>query len=158
MTNDDPKKFEEFNKYFPKVKLVFGDGKRLRFPADHFDIVFSNAVVEHVGGGDEQRRFIYSLIRVGKRAFVTTPNYWFPIDAHTLIPFVHWFPQNIRYYIYRRMGRSYWADVNHLNLLASNHFISLFPRKYKPKIYRQRILGITSSLIAVVEKKEWKQQ
>jgi len=152
LTNGSPEKFKDFNKYFPKVKLVFGNGKNLEFPDNHFDIVFSNAVVEHVGGVDEQRRFIQSLIRVGERAFITTPNYWFPVDAHTLIPFAHWLPKGIRFYIYKKMGRSYWADDNHLNLLSAKRFISLFPREYKPKIYRQRIFGITSSLIAVAEK------
>ncbi|MFH1957597.1 MAG: methyltransferase domain-containing protein [bacterium] len=52
LTNDESEKFKNFNRRFPKVRLVFGDGKNLPFPDNCFDIVFSNAVVEHVGGGE----------------------------------------------------------------------------------------------------------
>jgi len=75
------------------------------------------------------------------------------MDAHTLILFAHWLPQKIKFWIYRKLGRQYWADINHLNLLASRRFLSLFPKGIKVRLYKQRIFGvITSSLIAVVEK------
>ena len=152
LTNDKPERFNDFNKEFPGVKLLFGDGKKLEFSDNCFDIVFSNAVIEHVGGGENQKCFIQEIIRVGKRAFISTPNYRFPLEAHTLIPFAHWFPLKIRFWIYKRLGRGYWADVNHLNLLTERLFLSLFPAGIKVKIYKQRILGIASNLIAVVEK------
>lgn len=41
-----------------KVKLLFVDGKNMDFPDNCFDIVFRNAVVEHVGGRREKT--IYS--------------------------------------------------------------------------------------------------
>ena len=28
--------------------------------------------------------------------FVTTPNRWFPLEVHTLLPFVHWLPGRAR--------------------------------------------------------------
>jgi len=49
LTNDNPEKFKNFKKYLPEIKLVFGDGRALNFSDNHFDIVFSNAVIEHVG-------------------------------------------------------------------------------------------------------------
>ena len=33
-------KFKDFNRCFPKVKLIFSNGKNLDFPDNHFDIVF----------------------------------------------------------------------------------------------------------------------
>jgi len=152
LTNDNPERFREFKKYFPEIKLIFGDGKNLNFPDDHFDIVFCNTVVEHVGCNLEQKKFIEEICRMGKRIFVTTPNYWFPLDPHTLIPCVHWLPQKIKYWIYRKLGRGFWANINHLNLLASKRFLSLFPKGIKVRLYKQRMFGITSSLIALVEK------
>ncbi|MFA5270773.1 MAG: methyltransferase domain-containing protein [Candidatus Omnitrophota bacterium] len=152
LTNDNPERFNDFNKKFPEVKLLFSDGKKLEFSDNCFDVVFSNAVIEHVGGREDQRRFIQEIIRVGKRAFITTPNYRFPLEAHTLIPFAHWFPLKIRFWIYKKLGRGYWADVNHLNLLTERSFLSLFPVGIKVKVYKQRILGIASNLIAVAEK------
>jgi len=152
LTNEEPGKFKDFNKNYPKVKLIFGDGKNLDFPDDYFDIVFCNAVVEPVGEYQEQKKFIYEICRVGKKIFVTTPNYWFPLDAHTLIPFAHWLPQKIKRKIYKMFGREYWADINHLNLLSEKKFVSLFPEGIDIKLYKQKIFGITSNFIAVVEK------
>ena len=40
-------------------------------------------MIEHVGGEEEQRRFVAEVLRVGRRAFITTPNRWFPIEVHT---------------------------------------------------------------------------
>jgi hypothetical protein len=31
LTNEEPEKFKDFNKHYPKVKLIFGDGKKFRF-------------------------------------------------------------------------------------------------------------------------------
>jgi len=59
LTNDNPERFKDFEKYFPEIKLIFGNGKALNFPDNHFDIAFSNAVVEHVGGG-RRAKTIYS--------------------------------------------------------------------------------------------------
>jgi len=109
-------------------------------------------VVEHTGRKEQQRKFIYELCRVGKKIFITTPNYWFPVDLHTLIPFAHWLPQKVKFWIYRKLGREWWADVSHLNLLTPKKFLSLFPKGIKVRLYKQRMLGITSNLIALVEK------
>jgi len=84
---------ERFAAAFPLVKAVQADGRELPFADREFDLGFSNAVVEHVAGGrDEQRRFLFELCRVAERVFVTTPNRFFPLDPHTLLPFVHWLP------------------------------------------------------------------
>jgi len=152
LTNDDPERFKDFHKHFPMVKLVFGDGRNLEFPSNYFDIVFSNAVVEHVGKEEEQRKFIYELCRVGKRIFITTPNRWFPVDPHTLIPFAHWLPQKIKFWIYKKLGREYWAHLNHLNPLTPKNFLSLFPSEKQVRLFKQSVLGIPCNLIAIVEK------
>lgn len=152
LAHDNFERFKDFNQAFPRVKLIFGDGKKVPFSDNCFDVVFCNAVVEHVGNREEQRKFIHELIRIGKKAFITTPNYFCPIDAHTLIPFAHWLPIKLRFWIYRSMGRDYFADINRLNLLSEKEFIALFPKQVKVKLYRQKILGITTNLIISAEK------
>lgn len=154
VTNGDEGKYDDFIKCFPKVKLVFGDGKNLKYPDNKFDIVFSNAVIEHVGNREEQKRFAQELLRVGRRLFITTPNYWFPIELHTLIPLVHWLPLKITFWIYKKLGREYWADIGHLNLLRPKQFVQCFPSNVNIRLYKQRCLGITATLIAVVDKNE----
>jgi hypothetical protein len=88
---------ERFEAAFPQVRAVRADGRDLPFADAEFDVAFSNAVVEHVAGGREgQRRFVHELCRVSQRVFVTTPNRMFPLEVHTLLPFVHWLPAAAR--------------------------------------------------------------
>src|SRR6478752_8315127 len=72
---------DRFAAAFPHVTAVRADGRELPFADGAFDIGFTNAVVEHVGGGREgQRQFVGELCRVAQRVFVTTPNRWFPLE------------------------------------------------------------------------------
>jgi len=104
-----------------------------------FDIGFSNAVVEHVAGGREgQRRFVGELCRVARRVYVTTPNRWFPLDPHTLLPFAHWLPPGpARERCWRARG---FDDV--LDPLGPRELAALFP-------YPVRVFNGGLTLIAV---------
>jgi hypothetical protein len=106
------------------VRFVVADGRRLPFADGEFDVAVSNAVVEHVGGEDDQRAFVHELCRVGTRVFVSTPNRWFPIEVHTLLPFVHWVPRARARPIMRAVGGEVAADVR---LLGPREFRALFP-------------------------------
>src|SRR3954470_23846690 len=60
-----PTGLERFAEAFPRVRVVQADGRELPFGDGEFELAFSNAVVEHVGGGREaQRRFVGELCRV----------------------------------------------------------------------------------------------
>lgn len=154
LVNGSLEPFDNFRKVFPKVTLVQGDGRKLDYPDNHFDIVFSNAVVEHVGPRENQRRFIHELVRVGKRFFITTPNRWFPLDPHTMIPLAHWLDHPKQAWIYRKLGRAHSADINNLNLIGSADFRALFPETVNVRIIKQRMLGWPATLLAVGEKKQ----
>ncbi len=73
-------------------KFVRADGRRLPFRDNAFDLVFSNAVVEHVGEAREQEEFVGEHGRVGMAWAMTTPNRWFPLEPHTLAMLRHWNP------------------------------------------------------------------
>ena len=68
---------------------VQADGLALPFQDQEFDLVFSNAVIEHVGNQSNQLQFINEHSRVGKNWMLTTPNRLFPIESHTQILFRH---------------------------------------------------------------------
>ena len=85
-----------FRESYPRARYVQGDALALPFEDGEFDVAFSNAVIEHVGGPEEQRRFVDEALRVARRAFVTTPNRWFPVEVHTRLPLVHWLPDAAR--------------------------------------------------------------
>jgi SAM-dependent methyltransferase len=107
---------------------VQGDALALPFEDGAFDVVFSNAVVEHVGGPEAQRRFVEEALRVGSRVFLTTPNRWFPIEVHTLLPLVHWLPEPLAHRAYD-LARKPWAKENHL--LGPGDLRELFPGEVK---------------------------
>jgi len=69
---------------------VRGTGLALPFGGQSFDVVLSNAVIEHVGGRPEQERFVAEHLRVAARWVITTPNRWFPIEPHTGVFLRHW--------------------------------------------------------------------
>lgn len=77
---------------FP-VTRVFCDGLRLPFEDDAFDLVISNAVIEHVGDAAAQRTFVAEHHRVGRAFIMTTPNRWGPVEVHTRTVVRHWSPR-----------------------------------------------------------------
>ncbi|HEY0443109.1 MAG TPA: methyltransferase domain-containing protein [Candidatus Limnocylindrales bacterium] len=141
----------EFQRLFPSVTAVTADGRALPFPDQSFTVGFSNAVIEHVGGRDDQRRFVGELVRTCERSFVATPNRWFPIDPHTLLPFVHWLPRRFRDRLLRWTGNGKWAGEGALNPLGARDLASLYPDPATVRIVRQRLLGLTTVLIAIVD-------
>ena len=56
-------------------------GATLPFADKEFDIVWSNAVIEHVGGYDKQLLFLSGMLCTGKNIFLTTPNRWFRVRS-----------------------------------------------------------------------------
>ena len=113
-----------FRERYPGIPYVQGDACALPFPDDAFDIVFSNAVIEHVGDRGRQELFVREALRVGRHVFVTTPNRWFPIEVHTRLPLVHWLPDRASHRVYDLVGKG-WAREN--NLLSVADLRSLFP-------------------------------
>lgn len=142
-----------FRREFPRVNVVVGDGRNLQFRDDEFDIAFSNAVLEHVGDYRQQQSFVNEIIRVSKRAMITTPDRVFPVELHTHLPFLHWLPKCVYAPFYVLTGNAKWAEEQNLNLLTFSEFKSLFPATVSVKFFRQRFMGLSSQLIALVEKK-----
>jgi SAM-dependent methyltransferase len=126
---------------YPQVRYVQGDACALPFADGEFDVVFSNAVIEHVGGRDRQRRFVTEALRVGRRVFLTTPNRLFPIEVHTRLPLVHWLPDSLSHRVYDALGKGSAKD---LRLLSPRTFEALFPG-------RVRIVNLGLTLVAIVD-------
>jgi SAM-dependent methyltransferase len=132
---------ERFRERYPHIRYVQGDALALPFADGEFDVVFSNAVIEHVGGRERQRRFVAEALRVAPRAFVTTPNRWFPVEVHTRLPLVHWLPDALAHRAYE-LARKPWAKENHL--LGPGALRELFPGEV-------RIVNLGLTLVAIVD-------
>jgi hypothetical protein len=122
--------------------------QRLPFADGQFDLVFSNAVIEHAGSRRQQRYFIDEALRVARRFFITTPNRWFPVEMHTALPFVHYLPARVHRRVLSAIGLPYWASEDHLNLLDARALRELFVEEDGLTITPVRVAGLVSNLIA----------
>ncbi len=110
---------------YPGVRFVRADGRMLPFADRSFDIVHSSAVLEHVGGASNRQRYVGECARVARRAiFLTTPNRWFPVEFHTVLPLVHWLPKRTFRTLMRRVGRPFFAEEGNLDLLSRRDLVA----------------------------------
>jgi 2-polyprenyl-3-methyl-5-hydroxy-6-metoxy-1,4-benzoquinol methylase len=135
---------------YKKVRFITCDGLNLPFKDDSFDASFSNAVIEHVGTFAKQRRFVHELARVSRKIFLATPNRYFPIEVHTLLPFVHFLPSKFRLKLYKTFAREREYQIS---LLSARALLALFPKETHVKLFRQRFCFLTINLILIAEKK-----
>ena len=130
-----------FRERYPDVRYVQGDACALPFADGEFDVVFSNAVIEHVGDRARQRRLVLEALRVGRRVFLTTPNRRFPVEVHTRLPFVHWLPDRASHRLYDLAGKGFAKEIH---LLSRGTLESLFPG-------RVRVVDLGLTLVAIVD-------
>ncbi len=128
---------------YPGVTFLQADGRRLPFADKSFDIVHSNAVIEHVGPRDDQARFVAELVRVARAGFITTPNRWFPVETHCRLPLLHWLPRPI----VERLARALHEPDLAWWLLSRREFERLVPTEVDRSIHQTRILAWPVTLI-----------
>lgn len=132
----------------PGFKFYTYDGIQLPFDDKYFDIIWSNAVIEHVGS-DRQLNFLNEMIRVSKKVFLTTPNKFFPVETHTTLVFLHYF--DIAFYAYLHK----YTDYNERNLqLFSYKKLYLLLKSSHAKrfcIVRNKYFGLTMTFSVIVE-------
>jgi SAM-dependent methyltransferase len=111
-------KKKESSERYPQLNIVTYDGKIFPFPDKKFDICWSNAVLEHVGNEEQQILFLREIKRVAKKAFITTPNRYFPIEVHTQTPLLHFLPKKIFDRYLHFVGKG-WASDDYMYLLST---------------------------------------
>ena len=81
-------------KYKNIKNILIGNAKNTMLENDSFDIVHSNATIEHVGSFENQVSFVREMFRISNESiFIQTPNRFYPIDFHTILPFINWLPK-----------------------------------------------------------------
>jgi hypothetical protein len=140
----------------PGFEGVAGDARDLgRYADGEFDLVFSNSVIEHVGDLAAQRRMADEVRRVGRRWFVQTPNRYFPLEPHFLVPGFQFLPLAARAGLARRFALGWYprqpdaaaarALVESIRLLDEGEVRALFPGA---TIRKERLAGLTKSFMA----------
>jgi hypothetical protein len=109
------------------AETIVADGRNLPFGDGSFEWVFSNAVIEHVGGWSAQQRFANEVRRVASHGyFVTTPNRFFPVEPHAMLPFYQFLPQAAQRKV-ASYSPGYLRKYEEIHLLSSRQMKALFP-------------------------------
>ncbi|GII89072.1 hypothetical protein Ssi03_70620 [Sphaerisporangium siamense] len=120
-----------------------------------YDLVFSNAVIEHVGGHLRRQMFADSVQRLADLHWVQTPYRYFPVEPHFLFPFFQYMPIAMRTSLLRRWplvhtptsdrvaARNIVMEVELLSITEMRHY---FPSS---TIRFERLGGLVKSVIAM---------
>jgi hypothetical protein len=125
--------------------------------AGAYDLVYSNSVIEHVGGHARCTAFAANVEALAERHWIQTPYRYFPVEPHWVFPFMQFLPLRVR----AQLG-FHWplvhtrpADmestiaalmsVDLLDITAMRHY---FPNS---QIVYDRMAGLVKSVIAVKE-------
>ncbi|MCL4498894.1 MAG: class I SAM-dependent methyltransferase [Chloroflexi bacterium] len=132
---------------FPEIATVQSNGCHLPFADDSFDIVFANSLLEHVVGIVDRRQLANEIMRVGRRFFVATPNYYFPFEPHYHVPLFQFLPRRLQQAIKHRIGlgwypKGVWEEIA---LLTPGKMRRLFPGA---RLFVHGVLGLPQTLIA----------
>jgi hypothetical protein len=123
---------------------------------ERFDLVYSNSVIEHVGGVHRRAALAQSVHEFGTHHWVQTPYRYFPVEPHWLFPGFQFLPVAVRFWLTARwpVGHSagrrdrphlWMRDVLEVELLSRAELRFHFPDS---EILSERVLGMTKSLIA----------
>ena len=139
----------------PSLHSVQGNATDMsEFKNGHFDLVFSNSVIEHLYTLEQQKKMASEIRRVGKSFFIQTPNAYFPIEAHYAMPFAQYYPKAFLHFIltqtkFSRLKKWSSAEASQyiaeIRLLNSQEMKALFPGT---SLLKEKVLGLTKSITA----------
>ena len=136
---------------------VVGDATNLANVADgQYDVAFSNSVIEHLFTYEAQAAMGREMQRVAKAFWVQTPNFWFPMEPHFLVPGWQYLPQRARVEIIRRRACGWRGPcpdpdearrtVAEVRLLRRRELRRLFP---EATIIEEKLAGLTKSFVVL---------
>lgn len=121
----------------------------------HYDLVFSNSLLEHVGGHARRVDLAAEVRELAPMHWVQTPNRYFVLEPHWLFPGMQFMPTSARAALARTWPlahtRASSADIARQNVMWTELVGTAEMRTYFPdsEIRKERLVGLTKSLIAV---------
>lgn len=139
------------------VVSVRGDACNLpsQLTGERFDLVYSNSVLEHVGGHVRRLAFARTVHAAAAHHWIQTPYRYFPIEPHWLFPGFQFLPAHVRVSLSHRWPLGHvrspdrsaaLVDVTGVELLGRTEMAGYFPDS---EIWPERFGGLTKSLVAV---------
>jgi hypothetical protein len=120
-----------------------------------FDLVFSNSLIEHLGGHHQRLRFSEVVRSMAPRYVIQTPYRFFPVEPHWLFPGMQFLPTRVRSWLAPRwpLGFTYkWPEAQATNETMSIDLLSLTEmRAYFPdaRVLWERFAGLPKSMTAI---------
>ena len=115
---------------------------------DEFDLVYSNSVIEHVGGHQRSLKFAEQVHALADFHWIQTPWRYFPIEPHWVCPGFQFLPIPARVRLARRWPMGCYRDAESLsdpigtvlsvNLLSITEMHRYFPSSL---LVRERVSG-----------------
>ena len=143
---------EKEKSLYSNIKTKMGDATDLSpFNDKSFDVVHSNSVIEHLYNFNNQSKMASEIVRVGNKYIVQTPNKYFFIEPHYLLPFFQFLPNKLKYLILTKTKLSRlkkWEEnfakqyIKEIRLLSLKEIKVFFPSS---KIYFEKFLGMNKS-------------
>jgi hypothetical protein len=149
---------EELNPHVPDwIEIDYADACALpeQIASRRYDLVFSNSVLEHVGGHERRLRFAEAVHQLAPAHWVQTPYRYFPVEPHWIAPGMQFLPVRARVSVARRWPLAHVRSSSVRNALDGVLWTELVDRTqmryYFPDsmIRSERLLGVAKSLIAV---------
>jgi hypothetical protein len=140
----------------PWIRTAVGDACDLPAAAKgHYDLVYSNSVIEHVGGHHQRQRFADTVHAMAPAHWVQAPYRYFPVEPHWLCPGFQFLPLPARGFLARRWPlrpatpesqKAAVRDVLDVELPSRSEMRLYFPGS---QILAELAFGLPKSLIAV---------
>jgi hypothetical protein len=139
----------------PNINGVIGDATNLaEYKNLEFDLAFSNSVIEHLFTWENQTKMARELKRVAKKIFIQTPNRYFPIEVHYVLPLAQYWPKGLLFQTLTKTSLSRFRKwtakeandyIEEIRLLNEKEMKILFPDSI---ILKEKVFGMTKSLTA----------
>jgi hypothetical protein len=121
-----------------------------------YDLVFSNSLLEHLGGHARRQRFADVVHESAPRWWIQTPYRYFPIEPHWVFPFFQFLPFQVRVLIcqhWRTLHQNGAIDraeaaaaVASIELASATEMRMYFPSS---EFWYERLAGVPKSLVAI---------
>lgn len=140
-----------------RISAVAGDACDLpeSLRREKFDLVYSNSLLEHVGGHVQREKLAENVDVLASRHWVQTPYRYFPIEPHWVFPAFQWLPYEARVQVSLRWHAGHVKTYNRteaentvdeIDLIGISQMRHYFPNS---TIWYERFGGLVKSLVAI---------
>lgn len=141
----------------PNFTFVHGSASEIDLiPNNNYDIIFSNSVIEHAGNFSKQKKMADGITGTGKKFYIQTPNFYFPLEPHFLFLFFQFLPKKFKIFLLRHFNLGWYEKqcdkqsaertADSVNLVKFKELKVLFPNS---KIIREKFFFLTKSFIVL---------